>query len=239
MIDNAFRGLLPRFVGPLLTLYRRLGLTPNQLSFLGLAISLVAAAAVAMGWSMTALVVWWLGRLLDGTDGIHARATGQASSFGAYLDIVLDMASYGVMVIGFSIAHPEFYAQWISMLFLYILCITSALALGVQEEHLGLGRRDDRGLRLGAGLAEGGETGIAYSVFLLLPDWLWLSTAIWILALVITVVARSLLARRLSPSAAAGMDAEAAHSAAAVSMSDPEPKSDGPVSTRSFETPEV
>ena len=66
----------------------------------------------------------------------------------------------------------------------------------MQEAAHGLEARDDRGLRLGAGLAEGGETGIAYSVFLLLPGWLWLSTKIWIATLLLTVIARSLLAYR-------------------------------------------
>jgi len=48
--------------------------------------------------------------------------------------------------------------------------------------------------RLGAGLAEGGETGIAYSVFLLLPNHLDIATAVWIGILLFTVIARSFLA---------------------------------------------
>ncbi len=83
-----------------------------------------------------------------------------------------------------------------AMLFLYVLCITSALALGAQEERLARPARDDRGLRLGAGLAEGGETGIAYSLFLLFPGWLPVTTAVWIAVLALTVVLRSLLAAR-------------------------------------------
>jgi hypothetical protein len=83
------------------------------------------------------------------------------------------------------------------MLFLYILCITSALALGSQEEHLALPPRDDRGLRLGAGLAEGGETGIAYSIFLMFPEQLAWTTTIWVAVLALTVWLRTLLAFRI------------------------------------------
>jgi hypothetical protein len=82
------------------------------------------------------------------------------------------------------------------MLFLYVLCITSALALGAEEAEAGLEARDDRGLRLGAGLAEGGETGIAYTAMLLLPAWLEVIAAVWIAVLASTVVARTLLAAR-------------------------------------------
>lgn len=205
MIDNAFRTLLPRFVGPLLALYGRLGWTPNHVSALGFLVALFASAAVALQFWWAALLLWWLSRLADGTDGLYARETGQESEFGAYLDIVLDMAAYGAMVLGFSIAAPEFQMQWMAMLFLYILCITSALSLGMQETKLSITPRDNRGLRLGAGLAEGGETGIAYSIFLLFPGSLGISTTIWVGVLMLTVITRSLLAHRsLRPAPSGG-----------------------------------
>jgi phosphatidylglycerophosphate synthase len=196
MIDNVVREQLPRFAGPLLALYTRLGWTPNHVSVLGLVIALAASGSVALGHGWVALGLWWVSRLADGTDGLFARHSGQQSDFGAYLDIVLDMASYGAMVLGFAVAAPDFYVQWMAMLFLYILCITSALALGAEETRLGLAPRDDRGLRLGAGLAEGGETGIAYSVFLLFPEQMAVTTTLWVIVLATTVVARTALAMR-------------------------------------------
>jgi phosphatidylglycerophosphate synthase len=197
MIDNAMRAVLPPLVGPVLALYRRFGWTPNQVTWLGFSIALVASLAVALHAWWAALGIWWLSRLVDGTDGIWARSSGQASDFGAYLDITLDMAAYGAMVVGFAVAVPELRLLWMAMLFLYILCITTALSLGMQEAKRGLAPRDDRGLRLGAGLAEGGETGIAYSVFLLFPDQLTVTASIWIVVLATTVLARTLLAARL------------------------------------------
>jgi hypothetical protein len=163
MIDNAFRAIVPRFAGPLLAIYTRLGWTPNHVSALGFGIALAASFAVAMGHEWVALTLWWVSRAADGTDGVLARATGQESDFGAYLDT---------------------------------LCIASALALGMQEAKRALPARDDRGLRLGAGLAEGGETGIAYSIFLLFPAQLALTTPLWVAILAITIVARSILAYR-------------------------------------------
>jgi phosphatidylglycerophosphate synthase len=202
MIDNAFRSVMPRFAKPIAAIYGRLGWTPNHVTTLGFAIAVVASACVAQGWWWAALAVWWLSRLADATDGVFARETGQESDFGAYYDIVLDMAAYGSMVLGFAVARPDLAARWLAMLFLYVLCITSALALGMEEGKRGLPPRDDRGLRLGAGLAEGGETGIAYSVFLLAPVWLEWTTAVWIAVLLVTVVARTLLAwRTLAPPA--------------------------------------
>lgn len=196
MIDNAFRAVMPRFVRPLLTLYGHLGWTPNHVTVLGFVIALFASAAVALHFWWLAFGLWWLSRLADGTDGIWARESGQESDFGAYFDMLLDMAAYGAMILGFAIAAPELQAQWMAMLFLYVLCITTALSLGMQEAKRTIAPRDNRGLRLGAGLAEGGETGIAYSVFLLFPTYLSLATTIWIAVLIVTVIARSFLAYR-------------------------------------------
>lgn len=196
MIDNAFRGLLPGRMDSVLALYARFGLTPNHVTALGFALALAAAGAVAVGAPLSAVALWWLGRLADGTDGLYARATGRATRFGAYLDILLDMAAYGAMVLGFAVAHPELAWAWQAMLFLYVLCITSALALGAEEADAGLDARDDRGLRLGAGLAEGGETGLAYTAMLLCPAWLPELASAWVVILAITVVARTALAAR-------------------------------------------
>jgi phosphatidylglycerophosphate synthase len=197
MIDDPFRRALPRYAVPLVHAYQRLGWSPNQVTWLGFAAACAAAVAVAHGALLTALALWWLSRLFDGTDGILARETGTSSDFGSYLDIVLDMAAYSAMVLGFDARFPELHGRWIAMLAGYVLCIASALALGSLEASRALPPRDDRGLRLGAGLAEGGETGIAYSLFLLFPAALPLTTALWLALLAATVGFRTLLARRL------------------------------------------
>lgn len=196
MIDDPFRSKLPRFVGPLLRLYLSLGLTPNMITFFGLILSLVSAYLVAKFMFIPALAIWWLGRLLDGTDGIYARQTNQSSSFGAHLDILLDMASYAVMVIAFSFAFPELQATWLIILFLYILCITGALSLGSLEEKNRIPSKNNRGLRLASGIAEGGETGIAYSLFLVFPQHIKILSLVWVSILALTVVTRLILAKK-------------------------------------------
>ncbi len=196
MIDDSFRRILPRYSSFLITLYGSLRLTPNAITLLGAGVGAAAAVWVALDRPLLAIGTWWFGRLLDGTDGIYARATDRATPFGAYLDILLDMFAYSVMIAGFAVLHPELGSRWLVTLLLYVLCITSALALGSQEEQLQLDARDDRGLRLGAGLAEGGETGIAYTLFLLFPAWIAELTAVWIAVLITTVIARTMLAWR-------------------------------------------
>ena len=200
MIDGPFRAYLETHVTALIALYQRLGVTPNQITLAGLLIAMLAAAVTTTGAGVIAALIWWAGRLLDGTDGIYARATNQASSFGAYLDIVCDMAAYSAMLVGFYFLHPDLGAWWLVMSILYTLCITSALAMGDVERNLQVEQTDRRGLRLGAGLAEAGETGIAYTLFLLFPSWIEVLVGIWICVLVTTVVARTILVRGLTTS---------------------------------------
>ena len=197
MIDQPFRSFLSNRVNLLLLVYDRLRLTANMISIISVFIAVIAAYLCAMGYFWSSAIAWWFGRLLDGTDGIYARKTQTSSLFGAYLDIVCDMTAYSVMILGFAWHYPDLSWFWLTILSLYVLCIASALALGSLENEAQITNRDNRGLRLGAGLAEGGETGIAYSVFLLFPDQLstWLS--IWIGVLVITVISRTCLARKI------------------------------------------
>ena len=197
MIDGPFRRILPQATGWLITIYKRLGLTPNQLTATGCMFGFAAAYAVATDYFLAALCLWWTGRLLDGTDGIYARATMQVSAFGGYLDILLDMTAYSVMILGFAYRFPELAVAWSVILCFYVLGITSALALGDIERQKGIGPTDNRGLRLAAGLAEGGETGLAYTVFLLFPAALPMLTWIWITVLALTIVMRTILAWRV------------------------------------------
>lgn len=196
MIDDPFRARLPKFVGPLIRIYSDLGLTPNQITFIAFLFGTASSFLVAQQYFIAALIVWWFGRLLDGTDGIYARATKQTSALGAHFDILGDMASYSMMILGFYFAFPDQQILWIAILFLYVLCITGALSLGNLEDKKKISTANNRGLRLAGGIAEGGETGIAYTLFLLFPVHIEILAGVWIAVLSCTVLARISLASR-------------------------------------------
>ena len=196
MIDNHFRPHLPKLTRPLIRLYKWIGLHPNQVTLLSLVVSFVAAYLIATHNFLPAILLWWVGRLFDGTDGIYARELGQTTPLGAFLDILCDMASYSIMIVGFSFAFPELQSTWIVILFFYVLCITGALALGSLEEKKPRIKNDNRGLRFASGVAEGGETGIAYTAFLLFPGRINILAIVWIAILFVTVLARVVLAKK-------------------------------------------
>jgi phosphatidylglycerophosphate synthase len=196
MIDHPFRSWLANKSDLIIATYKFFRLTPNGVTMLGCILGLGAAALAAHSQFIPALTVWWLGRLLDGTDGIYARHLGKSSNFGGYLDIVCDMTAYSAMIWGFSISLPEQMNWWFAILILYVLCITSALSFGSMQKPEEMDSRDNRSLKLAAGLAEGGETGIFYTLVLLWPTNAEILCAIWSAILVSTVISRSLIAHR-------------------------------------------
>jgi CDP-diacylglycerol--glycerol-3-phosphate 3-phosphatidyltransferase len=78
----------------------RLGFTPNALTVLGSVLTGSVGLLVAQGWFLPAGVCLWLFSLTDTLDGALARATGQVSKFGAFLDSVCDRYAEAAIFLG-------------------------------------------------------------------------------------------------------------------------------------------
>jgi len=86
----------------------RLGVTPNQVTALGLAVSLAAAWLYA-DWGGERLRLVFgaaailLSGLLDAVDGVLARGTGRATRLGGFLDSVADRYSDALVLTGVTV----------------------------------------------------------------------------------------------------------------------------------------
>ncbi len=78
----------------------RLHLRPNHLTLAGLGVSLLAAAAFVSGRVRTGGVLLIFAGLFDFFDGSLARASGQVTPFGGFLDSVIDRYSDLVVLLG-------------------------------------------------------------------------------------------------------------------------------------------
>jgi len=85
---------------PLVAALARTPITPNALTWVGLAIAIAAAVLVGTGHLFAAGFVVLGGSLFDMLDGALARGTGRTSRFGAVLDSTLDRTSEAVVLIG-------------------------------------------------------------------------------------------------------------------------------------------
>jgi CDP-diacylglycerol--glycerol-3-phosphate 3-phosphatidyltransferase len=89
-ISNESRGQIKKIFEPIALAMGRLGLTPDGLTVIGFLITAVGAALVGVQlWIIGGLVVF-IGGVFDMFDGTLARATGQTSRLGAFMDSTFD-----------------------------------------------------------------------------------------------------------------------------------------------------
>ncbi len=91
-----FKGFLERVA----RVFQRLGLTPNQLTLIGLLLQAVVAGVIALGYLTAGGVLLIFSAIFDAFDGTLARLTGQASRFGAFFDSTLDRYAEALVLFG-------------------------------------------------------------------------------------------------------------------------------------------
>ncbi|MCV2490130.1 CDP-alcohol phosphatidyltransferase family protein [Geodermatophilus sp. YIM 151500] len=179
MLDAAARRVLDAPLGRLAAGLDRPGVTPDRLTGLGLALGLGSAVTAALQLWAVALVLWLVSRLADGLDGPLARrrrargAPGDAGS-GGFFDITADFCVYGTTVVGVAIGaargHGAPVWPFLLVLLAYYVNGTAFLAFSSIAERSGRRLDDGRSLSFLGGLAEGTETIVVHSLWLLLPQ---------------------------------------------------------------------
>ena len=102
MFDARFRTAVNRVVSPAGQALRRTGLSPDQLTAAGIALSIPAAWAIATGRLIVGLLLFIASALPDLFDGSLAKASGRTSQRGAFFDSVGDRVSDAIVLVGFA-----------------------------------------------------------------------------------------------------------------------------------------
>ncbi len=150
----------------------RTGITPNGISLIGLGGNIGAAVLIGRGELLWAGIVYLFFSALDMVDGAVARATNQATPYGAVFDAVLDRASEAIVLGGcawyfgnrgeYVQAGVTYAAVLGSVAVSYMRARAEINGLAMRE---GFFRRQERVALLGIGLLTG-----------------WLGISMWILA---------------------------------------------------------
>jgi len=99
-ISNESRGRIKQIFEPIALAMGRAGLTPNGLTLIGFAITAVGSVLVGLQlWVIGGIVVFF-GGVFDMFDGTLARATGQTSPLGAFMDSTFDKAGEILVFLG-------------------------------------------------------------------------------------------------------------------------------------------
>lgn len=111
---------------PLVCILDRTLITPNMVTVLGLTISVVTAYMLSQGWLIMGAFTLFVGSSLDCLDGMLARATGQTSTFGAFLDSTLDRLQESIILFGL-LLYFLFQDNSIGIIFTFFTLISSFL----------------------------------------------------------------------------------------------------------------
>lgn len=180
-------------------------ITPDRLTGLNLLLGLASAGLAAAQWWLPALAAWLLCRLADGLDGPLSRLrrlqSGEADpGRGGFWDISADFVVYGATVVGVGVgATGAFGAPWLPfMLVLFAYYINGAVFLAFSSIAEKTGRQvdDGRSLSFLRGLAEGAETVLVHSLWLIFPSFAWGIAAVWALLVAVSAAHRILAGYR-------------------------------------------
>ena len=150
----------------------RAGISADGMTLIGLALGLVAALLIALGWTLAALVVLLASRIADGLDGAVARAT-RTTDFGGYLDIAADFLFYGAIPFAFVLLDPA--ANGVAGAFLlasFYFNGTSFLGFAIMAEKrkMETSAQGSKSLYFSNGLLEGTETIVFFVLLCLFPQ---------------------------------------------------------------------
>lgn len=136
----------------------KIGLTPNMLSAIGLALSLFSAVAYAMAQNQPLLLLLAIILLLasgfcDTLDGVLARTHQQTSVFGGFFDSLLDRYAdatvYAGVIIG-GLCDPIWGLIALAGSLLVSYSRARAEAVGIKMESVGVAERAERMIILAA-----------------------------------------------------------------------------------------
>jgi len=111
-LEGARRTLGKYFADPVVTVLEKTHITPNALTVIGMLITFVAAALVALKHPFAAGWVVLFAGLFDMLDGALARRTNKVSKFGGVLDSTLDRISEASVLIGIAVFYANGQSVW-------------------------------------------------------------------------------------------------------------------------------
>lgn len=123
--------------------HRRTRLTPNQISFLGFAVGMLATGFIALDMIMIGMVLMFVSQFLDGLDGTMARRFNLQTPLGENLEVVFDRGVEFFMFLALAYAgkvrYEEALLAFTAIMLLTSLVKRSGVDLGFKRVVLYLG----------------------------------------------------------------------------------------------------
>ncbi|TAK27864.1 MAG: CDP-alcohol phosphatidyltransferase family protein, partial [Chloroflexota bacterium] len=145
MISTFARARLPRVLNPIAGFLSRLGVTPNQLTVVGLLLQVGIAVVLAEGYLLVGGILILILSPFDMLDGALARHTRRASPFGAFLDSTVDRIAEAA-ILGGLIVFLLRAGDSLGVVAAYLALVGSFLVSYTRARAEGLGLHGESGL---------------------------------------------------------------------------------------------
>ena len=174
-MEAVYNGYISKYINrkasePMARLFAKTKVTPNQMTWAAFGIALLSFISFIFGQNIIGGLLVQLSSIVDGVDGSLARLKGMTSTFGGFLDSVLDRYADILIVLGltiWSLSHETYPGIW-QVGFLAIagtICLSYTRArISPEHRHLfdkGLKSLASRDIRLFL-IMLGAVTGQAY-----------------------------------------------------------------------------
>jgi CDP-diacylglycerol--glycerol-3-phosphate 3-phosphatidyltransferase len=106
-VTREVKPLFERGITPLVDLLSRRGVSPDLLTFGGLALVILGSLFLYLQVGILAFILLSFGALLDAIDGALARRRGITSDFGAFIDSTVDRLSDAAPMIAIGAMYSE------------------------------------------------------------------------------------------------------------------------------------
>lgn len=194
-LPNLRRSLAYRITLPVVGILSRSGITPNALTFINLALNMVAAGVIAKGYLLLGGVLVLISGLFDLLDGAVARFTNQSTKFGAILDSTVDRMSEAAILAGLLVWYTRQQASLEEVGLEIVLVLIIAVLVGSFLISYVRARAEGLGLQCQIGLFTRAERVIVLAIGLLINQVL-IALCILLVFVSITVVQRLVYLRK-------------------------------------------
>jgi len=189
VLNAKIRGIWDRGMKPVGGFIGRSGITPNQITLLGVVVQAVVSYLIVMDRLAEAGFVLIAAALLDTVDGAVAKARGLTSKFGAFLDSTMDRLSDALVFLPIAwlyLAEPAAERadqEWVAAVAFAALVLSFLVSYAKA-------RAEGLGFDCNVGLIERAERLIIMIVALVFNDLLPAALVVLALASLVTLVQR-------------------------------------------------
>lgn len=175
MLDVAARKLIDPPLNTAADAIAAYPISANAMTLFGFGMGIMACVFMLFHFHILALIFLIINRLCDGLDGAIARARGEQSDFGGYLDIVLDFVIYAGFPMMAAIGHFDYVPLLAGVFVLFSIVTTGvsflAYAILCAKRGIETTQQGSKTFYFSNGLMEGTETIIFMVLLCLLPSY--------------------------------------------------------------------